>query len=271
MALLLLLPLLVSGFQVCLSNRLIYSRLHRYEGQLLYLQAARYGVYCFVTATLLVGAVVYGLQMPGTCFGLAGDTYCLRGASYNLLGPIADFLTSLQLVPAQQSAYVWAFLTCVAVVTIAIPVPGAHLVFLAVKLLLRSWDQRVINGFLLRESVKHSPLLNMLVLAFAKRTAVMLTMNDRKVYVGYIKSMGDSTEVTGFDKDFELVPTLSGYRDKDTLEVRYTTEYESEGILNNSLFLKQENVVSLTPYNQEIRAAFDKASGHANERWSDSG
>ncbi|MCD5986502.1 hypothetical protein KDX30_01175 [Pseudomonas sp. CDFA 553] len=251
-----------------MSNHLIYSRLHRYEGQLLYLQAARYGLYCFVTAMMLVGAAVYGFRLLGSCFGLNGSSFCIWGASYDILGPVADSLTTLQLVPVLQSAQVWAFLTYVAVVTIVIPAPGAHLVFLAVKALLGSWDHTVIQGFLLRESVKHSPLLNTLVLAFAKRSPVMITMNDRKVYVGYIKSMGDSTEVTGFDKDFELVPTLSGYRDKDTLEVRYTTEYESEGILNNSLFLKQENVVSLTLYNQDIRAAFEKTT-RANVDWRD--
>ncbi len=60
MAFLLLLPLLVSGFLVCLKDPTVYCRLHRYEGQMLYLQVGRYGIYCFVAA-MCVTAVLAGL------------------------------------------------------------------------------------------------------------------------------------------------------------------------------------------------------------------
>lgn len=45
---------------VCLKDPTVYCRLHRYEGQMLYLQVGRYGIYCFVAA-MCVTAVLAGL------------------------------------------------------------------------------------------------------------------------------------------------------------------------------------------------------------------
>ncbi|RJX60308.1 hypothetical protein C6383_13710 [Pseudomonas syringae pv. actinidiae] len=57
MAFLLLLPLLVSGFLVCLKDPTVYCRLHRYEGQMLYLLVGRYGIYCFLAAMFVTAAL----------------------------------------------------------------------------------------------------------------------------------------------------------------------------------------------------------------------
>ncbi|HCV77558.1 MAG TPA: hypothetical protein DGS68_12635, partial [Pseudomonas sp.] len=53
MFLLLLLPILVSGFLVCHKHPLYFYRLHRYEGQYLYLQSARFGLFCTLLAVIL--------------------------------------------------------------------------------------------------------------------------------------------------------------------------------------------------------------------------
>ena len=55
---------------------------------------------------------------------------------------------------------------------------------------------------------------------------VMLMMDDRKVYVGKIISMGEPSETQGMDQDISIMPLMSGYRDKDTLRVNFTTDYE---------------------------------------------
>ncbi|EPM81533.1 hypothetical protein A260_28816, partial [Pseudomonas syringae pv. actinidiae ICMP 19068] len=72
--------------------------------------------------------------------------------------------------------------------------------------------------------------------------------------------IGDLHEAGGMDEDFEIVPTMSGYRDKDSLKVTYTTDYSAvteEMILKGrkigfSIVLSQKNIVSMSPYEEEI-------------------
>lgn len=52
MGLLIIFPLLVSGYLACIKHPYYYCRLHRFEGQLLYLQVARLGLVCLVVASL---------------------------------------------------------------------------------------------------------------------------------------------------------------------------------------------------------------------------
>lgn len=58
MGLLIILPLLVSGYLVCIKHPYYYRRLHRFEGQLLYLQVARLGVVCLLAATCLSALIL---------------------------------------------------------------------------------------------------------------------------------------------------------------------------------------------------------------------
>ena len=53
MGLLIILPFLISGYIVFIRHPFYYLRLHRFQGQLLYLQVARMGMTCLIVATLL--------------------------------------------------------------------------------------------------------------------------------------------------------------------------------------------------------------------------
>ena len=66
------------------------------------------------------------------------------------------------------------------------------------------------------------------------------------------------------DEDFEIVPIMSGYRDKDTLKVTYTTDYSSvvdemagKGRpIGFTILLSQENIVSMSRFEEEIWERF---------------
>lgn len=58
MGLLIIVPLLVSGYLVCILHPFYFYRLHRFEGQLLYLQVARLGMSCLVAAAILSAAIL---------------------------------------------------------------------------------------------------------------------------------------------------------------------------------------------------------------------
>lgn len=66
--------------------------------------------------------------------------------------------------------------------------------------------------------------------ALHKAQAVMVTLGSRKVYIGYLLS---APEPKADRKNIEILPTFSGYRDKDTLDLTLTNNYATayEGIV----------------------------------------
>ena len=66
------------------------------------------------------------------------------------------------------------------------------------------------------------------------------------------------------DEDFEIVPTMSGYRDKDTLKVTYTTDYSAvvEDMAVNgrnigfTILLSQKNIVSMSRFEEDVWKRF---------------
>jgi hypothetical protein len=273
MGFLLLLPLLVSGFLVCLKHPVIYFRLHRYEGQLLYLQVARYGMNClFVSfAFFALMSLIVSHSWAGFCFPKF-ENVCVPAFSTDFLSWIGSKFVLMDLAKSEQRGQLAAFTVLVGVGSMLLPVPWTRLLIRklrkkvnrrlarrpsAVSKAKPGADDDVLYTYLLKESVTHSPRLTMLYQAFATREQVMLSMEDRKVYVGYISSLGAPTEVSGIDQELQLIPTISGYRDDDTREVKYTTHYSVIDI-ECPIVLKQENIVSVTMFNVDVRIGFDK-------------
>ncbi|WP_192874052.1 hypothetical protein [Pseudomonas congelans] len=263
MAFLLLLPLLVSGFLVCLKDPTIYCRLHRYEGQMLYLQVGRYGIYCFLAA-MFVTAALAGL------FSHDWGVFCPKWAQTNdAASPVCfavntDFMGALgQMgqdfdISGKNFSQVGVFLALSGLLTLAMPGLGAFFTVKILKWQLKASKEEEIAAYLLGESVEHSPICSTLFDAFVDKEEVMITMADRKVYVGYIMDVGAPTEVTGVNQEILLIPTVSGYRDKDTLKVVYTTDYPSDTPLRPIGF-RQENIVSISIFSEEVREAFKRA------------
>ncbi|KFE45636.1 MULTISPECIES: hypothetical protein [Pseudomonas] len=263
MAFLLLLPLLVSGFLVCLKDPTIYCRLHRYEGQMLYLQVGRYGIYCFLAA-MFVTAALAGL------FSHDWGVFCPKWAQTNdAASPVCfavntDFMGALgQMgqdfdISGKNFSQVGVFLALSGLLTLAMPGLGAFFTVKILKWQLKASKEEEIAAYLLGESVEHSPICSTLFDAFVDKEEVMITMVDRKVYVGYIMDVGAPTEVTGVNQEILLIPTVSGYRDKDTLKVVYTTDYPSDTPLRPIGF-RQENIVSISIFSDEVREAFKRA------------
>lgn len=270
MGFLLLLPLLVSGFLVCLKHRGIYYRLHRYEGQLLYLQVARYGMNCLFVSFAIVGLVSFVFSHNWSASACLRE-YCVGPVSWDFLHGLGEKMKAIGFAKDEARGEVAAFLLLVGVGAMALPVPWTAWLMRRFKKKLRhrlkrqqeggeqKFDQRpeeIASAYLLKESVAHSPRLKMLYEAFATQQPVMLSMSDRKVYVGNILSLGAHTEVAGIDQEIHLAPIVSGYRNDDTLALTYTTDYAGLAVAC-SVYLKQENIVSVTPYSGEVRTKFE--------------
>jgi hypothetical protein len=106
----------------------------------------------------------------------------------------------------------------------------------------------------LKNITREKPLDYFLLNALYKSQIVMLSMADRKVYIGYITgALVPIATATGQNQELEFTPIASGYRDDKTLEVEISTNYvkQSQGQEEYLIILRQENIVSAVPFNIE--------------------
>lgn len=91
--------------------------------------------------------------------------------------------------------------------------------------------------------------------ALINETEIMLSMADRKVYVGFVLNMGEPNEHNGMDQEILLQPILSGYRD-ERLKVTFTTDYKlalsNDQSQKLGIVLKQDNIVSATKFDHNL-------------------
>ncbi|WP_070886935.1 hypothetical protein [Pseudomonas argentinensis] len=262
MALLLLLPLLVSGYLACLKDPFSYYTLHRYEGQLLYLRVGYYGIMCFIAALAIVSAFSFVFSHDWFTYTLGPA--CLWGSwagahtfSTDFLAFFGKLISEAGLVdPKSSQAAVFALLA--GLTTLVMPDVWAARTRRGLRAYLKSKDPERIESFLTKETLRHSPMGSTLVNAFAHKRSVMISMDDRKVYVGLIQSLGTPTEVTGVDLEIKLLPGLSGYRDKDSLKVTYTNTYPADTSILEPIYFKQENIISISLFSEKIREVFDE-------------
>ncbi|MEB1206543.1 hypothetical protein VDQ16_06970 [Xanthomonas campestris pv. campestris] len=293
MGLLLILPLLVSGYLVCLNDRFVFSRLHRYEGQLLYFLAAYQGLKCFGAAFAIVSVLAWatgGLSLP-LCVPMSEK--CVA-TNLDLLQRSAALIISVD-PSLTNKAQIFSFFILVGCLTCVMPYvfaffsykyyifnfflrKGAYEEILGEKIAenapltnsLKAEARGILKSkfgnFLAKDSIKHHPIASVLVQSLTDSIPIMATMEDRKVYVGFVTAIGSMSEVSSPLENFGVLPVLSGYRDKDTLKVIFTYKYpvadEASGkgarsgvdAQPSEIFLKLENISSITRYDKDLRS-----------------
>ncbi len=179
---------------MCLKDPTVYCRLHRYEGQMLYFGGAVW--YLLFLAAMLVTAALAGL------FSHDWGVFCPKWAqTTDPTSPVCfavntDFMGALgQMgqdfdITGRNFSQVGVFLALSGLLTLAMPSLGAFLTVRILKWQLGAGKKEEIAVYLLGQSVDHSPICSTLFDAFVDKEEVMITMADRKVYVGYIMDVG---------------------------------------------------------------------------------
>jgi hypothetical protein len=234
---LLIFPVLVAGFVACHIHPVYRYSLHRFEGQYLYLKSAELGLKCFGIALLLGVGGHYALP----------NSLVLCNASINLsLAPaLAETMGVLGASPggeADKMAWfmILSFLSFVSAFIIR--------AYTCIGLFFRfgQWKTKI---YVIGQLLEDSPLDFLLYsLSLDASKQVMLTMSDRKVYVGRVISLGEPSATSGMDQDVSIVPIMSGYRDKDTLTVTFTTHY-NDAPNDIYLSLRQSAILAATEFN----------------------
>lgn len=238
MGLLIIVPLLVSGYMVCIRHPFFYVRLHRFQGQLLYLQVARMGMACLIVSTLLSAAI---LAMSKQALPILGHVVATDYSNY-----LGTLLVQLD-IASEKNGTLWVFLMQVGLTALVIPFFWSALYVGAKKKILQLETDVQLHSLLALGVLEGTPFRVLLRESIVQCRPCMFSLNDRKVYVGIVLLAGTPTESEGVDHAFTLIPILSGYRDKDTLEVTLNTHY-SNAANPPPITLIQENVVSATQF-----------------------
>jgi hypothetical protein len=248
MGLLLILPILVSGFITCHIHPLYFYKLHRYEGQYLYLQTAKLGFYCLgvavVVQTILLWICDRNWNLP------------IISQYPNYVDLLGNWLGKNNFLNPEK-AYSVAWLITISFFMMFLSPSILNLRFRIAEFFRHGiWNKDIINIVILAELVEDSPLDKSLMSGMLEDKAMMIDMDDRKVYVCRISSMGEPNENQGADQEIAIVPIVSGYRDKETLKVNLITKYNALDI-DSALILKQENIVSIREFDFDVWDKFN--------------
>lgn len=218
MFLLLILPILVSGFIVCNTHLSYIYRLHRYDGQHLYLKSAFLGFICLIIFSLLAlfchSYIPENLVIPFTTIEL----------NLSIISFLAFLLEGIADTAADTGRLAWVVL-----LSIGTLVTAWFYAFLGNKLQVHIGGSVQAAKLLeMRRLMLGNPLDRLLFESFMDESrSIMLSMEGRKVYVGTISELGEPNESEGIGgQTVAFIPLMSGYRKQDTLEVVFTTQYE---------------------------------------------
>lgn len=237
---LLIFPILVAGFLACHIHPIHYYKLHRYEGQYLYLKSSKLGLVCFGWGFLI--AVGIHRLVPESI------QFCELSINLNIEQEIKNLMGEMGASDDKEKAKMAWFL-----ILSTTTIFSAWLIKIwgHVSLKFRFgkfWDNKV---YVIGELLDDSPIDSILFkLSFDKTKHIMLSMADRKVYVGSVIRMGEPTETNGMDQDITIMPLMSGFRDKDDLKVTFDTHYDDAEYV--TLSLRQDAITSATEFNFDV-------------------
>jgi len=99
--------------------------------------------------------------------------------------------------------------------------------FMFTQLRYKLKDDYLTRFFILETMLPTSTHQALLLDSLSEKRLYMFSMEDRKVYIGCVSSLGSLQDHdSNVDEGFSIIPIYSGYRDKDTLTVEFTTPYE---------------------------------------------
>lgn len=221
MGFLLVLPILICGFIYCKYNFYDKTLIAKYEGQSLYLHIAMRGLV---------------LTLPWVV-----ALFLLEWASSGFWG-LADFLAQRGLT---HHAERHLFTTLVLAIFI-----GPFYAYLAAKIRFKITRFRhglktdyLTRLFILKTMLPTSTHQAQLLDSLSNRRLYLFSMEDRKVYIGWVKNFGNLQDHdSNNDEGFSIIPIYSGFRDKDRLTVTFTTPYEK---VYEAIKVEQANIAGM--------------------------
>lgn len=235
----LLLPVLVSGFVFCNRNHKTFFKLHRFDGQHLYLKSAHFGLFHLFGAFLLASWIT---RLPSLAwFG--------TDVSLDPIAPLQGTVTRIAPATSVHDAHYVAWIMLLSVLTIALAYLSASLMNVLRALRLGSVNKSKI--LMMGEVLRDSPIDNLFFQSYIQFRPLLLTTDSGKVYVGTISELGEPNEAEGMDQEISVVPLMSGHRDKNTYQVVFDTDYSLVDTDLN-VVIRQDKILSASWFDFDI-------------------
>lgn len=294
---LLILPILVSGFIVLTISPLEKLKLHRYDGQLLYLKAAKIGLRYFLVVSVL------SFLMKDVSFNLPifwGDTarkepsvktqyippqatdlviplsseskistpipcyeevQANKSSTFKVEFSLASYIAkqisnaknehSISMETLQLS---WLISLTILTISCSYIVSLLKQIWVSIKIYIseKLYKNDVVSIEMLGRILKDSPIDYIFYESLANRRPILISMRNRKIYVGIINKLGEPSESDEPNQEISLVPAISGYRDKDTLEVTFKNDYNIPTNYDTSIVIKVDQIDTVSWFTEEI-------------------
>ena len=238
----LLLSIMSNAFIILRFSSDQFYKLHRYSGQLLYIKAIFIGTFTTIVAFFI-----------DFCFGV--------------VNVVSAYLPEYSILPLNNQEY--KIKELIIFFSLSLFLAVLYCLFKEICLILKGrykFGARSIKElreltkiYLMYQLLCDSPLDKMLFDSYLYDIYLLISMSDRKVYVGRVINLGEPNEHTGPDQEILIVPVFSGYRDKDDMRLTLTTLYNTEEDI--SIILRQDNIVSVCEF---IEPLYEKVSEQHN-------
>ncbi|EGO7252983.1 hypothetical protein IU821_004699 [Salmonella enterica] len=125
-------------------------------------------------------------------------------------------------------------------------------------LLMKGWYGKGIRKYkAIADAARNNPFEMMAIESAAMLTPLMVTMKSQKIYVGWAAS--PSLEY-GRIEYLSVIPLLSGFRNKNTLEVKFTTNYRRHyreyGVVDNVSRMRLDDFRVIIPASEIHNMSF---------------
>lgn len=250
MGALLIIPLLISGFIVITRHPYHFYRLHRYDGQLLYMKAAVYGFYCMATVVSLALVMKHFAESfhPVGLVAQVGEFSDNKSENrlYSWMIVISGF--------SVLAGIAWAY--------------GARLWYLI------RFAQRISSGAMkcdTKELYNHlklsvlAPLLSELPVnklffeSLMHRKPILITMKSTKVYVGIVSRISEPNETDAPNQEVTVIPLMSGYRDKKQ-QIHFINKYEDLSGVDTGISLPRCEICHTSWFTYEVHERVDNSA-----------
>lgn len=84
------------------------------------------------------------------------------------------------------------------------------------------------------------------------RKSILISMNNKKVYVGIVNALGEPNEKDGPNQQISILPIMSGYREKDTLNVCFTNDYNNIEDYDTSVIIPVSQITQVSWFTIEV-------------------
>lgn len=258
---LLILPILISGFIHLSRYPKEKLKLHRYDGQLLYLKSAKHGVVYLLVTSLL-------------CFLL--KDFAIANYSFQPVTWLLDIIKSRDLnkekISTSEVQFTW--LLVISFLTIIFSYFCTCLAqlytFSLDALSEKYYGNKVQSISYLGEILKDSPIDSLFYNSFSNLKPILITLKSKKVYVGIVNQLGEPNESSLPNQEISIVPVLSGYRSSNELKVIFTNDYNALHSSENdiSTIIKVCEIETASWFNTEV---YESVNGNVDNTQSQSG